>query len=132
MEYFFSPRWRNFTTLGLVLALLLTTGVHVYVHAHPAGFASEASSLVAHRHLHVGDGAFAFDASADAASDPVDVSFNAVLKVFTLFPIVALPVGSLSLRLAGDTDIRARRLSSATTPYRDPPHLAPQGRGPPQ
>lgn len=111
-------------TIGLVLTLLLTTGVRVYVHAHPTGFAPATE----HAHVHVGNDTVAFYASADL----VDVSFSAIQKIFSLYPAVALLAVLLPFALVVGTGTRARRLPSASLSYRDPPYLAPPGRGPPQ
>lgn len=130
MDCFFSRRWQRLIAVGLALALLLATGIRVYVHAHPTEPVSETLSLVEAAHMHVGSDTSAFDTS-DGATDSVDVSFSAVLKLFSLYPVVALLAVWLSLALAARLGIRAGRLSSAKFPYRDPPYLAPPGHGPP-
>lgn len=131
MDCFFSRRWHKVIAVGLALALLLATGMRVYVHAHQTEFVSETLSLAGATHVHVGNDTSAFDAS-DGATDSVDVSFSAVLKLFSLYPVVALLAVWLSLALAAHLGMRAGRLSSAKFPYREPPYLAPPGRGPPQ
>lgn len=115
-------------TIGLVWALLLTSGMRVYVHSHPTGFTPEAE----HAHVHVGSSDTSVSEVPDGAAGPVDVSFSAILKLFSFFPAFALLGVLLLLALAGDTGMRTRRLISARFRYRDPPHLAPPGRGPPQ
>jgi hypothetical protein len=129
MTFFRSRRLRYLVVASFALAILLTQGARVYLHVHDVALHEAPASTDDAMHAHVEKGLSVPD-PYDGTADTVDVSFDAILKLLNLHPLLALVAVTLLFLFARRPD-RFVPPSGARLYFLDPPYLTPPGHGPP-